>query len=536
MSSSSRGPQHDPVVELQRKIQLLEGDNAANYEKIQAIILKNLETVRQLRQENKTLNERLAEANAGDERLIREAFGNRGAEIEAYRSMSGKVAMETLDKKVLSKRKILNALKHDTQIQLCQLEELQQEFQRLQREDGSGKVEDKKEQEAMKLRSLEHSLEKKQFKCKEAENIITNDEKLKSHLQEESLTYQGHLDKLQADILKARDESFNIQLKAQEAEFARDQAKTELQQQESLLYKERKERERILISYRKQVEEHKARAERANRRRAAMQTAELSGQAQSSSPSIASEEEKLAPSAEEALKEIKEATGAKNKEEIVRRFSSQKETRQLYLRLEEDNEKVLQQLKEQMDLLNAELQDLRITGETNRSRDKLTLEEREQQMQLQQQRLDASKRRWDELAKILSKVRGRVEHLSDKLQNVPLTEDTETELTSDSDEYVLVLLSQCEQKLQSLNEELVGNDLPAILKEMEQEEFYISINEKPAAYNTRIKLPEDQPVDFSSDESDEEEAEIITRETLKRQSQVMIESKSKKKKRRKCNF
>lgn len=134
-------------------------------------------------------------------------------------------------------------------------------------------------------------------------------------------------------------------------------------------------------------------------------------------------------------------------------------------------------------------------------RDKQTLEEREQQMQLQQQRLDASKRRWDELAKILSKVRGRVEHLSDKLQNVPLvtpisrwlymclifpscfnifpsslpmlllqTEDTETELTSDSDEYVLVLLSQCEQKMQSLNEELVGNDLPAILKEMEQEE------------------------------------------------------------------
>lgn len=43
--------------------------------------------------------------------------------------------------------------------------------------------------------------------------------------QEESLTYQGILDKLQADILKARDESFNIEVKAQEAEFARDEAK-----------------------------------------------------------------------------------------------------------------------------------------------------------------------------------------------------------------------------------------------------------------------------------------------------------------------
>lgn len=45
-----------------------------------------------------------------------------------------------------------------------------------------------------------------------------------------------------------------------------------------------------------------------------MQTEELSGQAQNSTPSAVSEEEKLAPSSDEALKEIKEATGAKNKE------------------------------------------------------------------------------------------------------------------------------------------------------------------------------------------------------------------------------
>lgn len=43
--------------------------------------------------------------------------------------------------------------------------------------------------------------------------------------QEERLTYQGQLEKLQADILKARDDLFNIQLKAQDAEFARNQTK-----------------------------------------------------------------------------------------------------------------------------------------------------------------------------------------------------------------------------------------------------------------------------------------------------------------------
>lgn len=40
----------------------------------------------------------------------------------------------------------------------------------------------------------------------------------------------------------------------------------ELQQQEELLYKERKERERIIASYRKKVDERKAQAEKVDRR------------------------------------------------------------------------------------------------------------------------------------------------------------------------------------------------------------------------------------------------------------------------------
>lgn len=52
----------------------------------------------------------------------------------------------------------------------------------------------------------------------------------------------------------------------------------------------------------------------------------------------------------------------------MQRFISQKETRLLYLRLEEENEKVLQQLKEQMEILSRESQDLKSSGEANRSR------------------------------------------------------------------------------------------------------------------------------------------------------------------------
>lgn len=45
-----------------------------------------------------------------------------------------------------------------------------------------------------------------------------------------------------------------------------------------------------------------------------------------------------------------------------------------------------------------------------------------------------------------------------------------TEVSSDSDEFVVELMTQCELKLQLLQEELQGKDQAAIMKVMEEEE------------------------------------------------------------------
>lgn len=50
------------------------------------------------------------------------------------------------------------------------------------------------------------------------------------------------------------------------------------------------------------------------------------------------------------------------------------------------------------------------------------------------------------------------------------SEDTVADVSPDSDEFVLELMTQCELKLQLLQEELQGKDLAAIMKEMEEEE------------------------------------------------------------------
>lgn len=53
----------------------------------------------------------------------------------------------------------------------------------------------------------------------------------------------------------------------------------------------------------------------------------------------------------------------------------------------------------------------------------------------------------------------------------PCQDESEVpQLSSDSEEYVVELLLQCEQKLQLLQEELEGRDLGAILKELDDEE------------------------------------------------------------------
>uniref|UniRef100_A0A3B4VBQ4 Coiled-coil domain containing 151 n=1 Tax=Seriola dumerili TaxID=41447 RepID=A0A3B4VBQ4_SERDU len=503
-------PLHDQITEMQRKIQLLEGDRAAYYESSQSTIKKNRESILQLRQENKRLYRKLAE---GDEHIIKVAFHNRGMEKDAYRNMSGKVALTTLDQRVLSKMKRLNALKHTTQTYQRRLEDLKMEYQRKKPEGCSGAQSAdartrRKEEDAINLRALENSLEKTQFKCKEAENIMTNYLKLKSHLQEESLTFQGQLDSMEAEILNHRQELHTLQVMNNDAQLSKEVAKAELQQQEEQLYKERKERERIIASYRKKVEERKAQAEKVDRRiqRANMQPDELSSEAQRSTTRMAGEEEKAVSTFEEAFRRIKEATGVTDIQEIVERFISQKETHQHLEKLKGENENVMQQLKEQRELLNQQFQDMKYSGEAKLSSDQQILEECEQQLQAQQQRCDAAKERLDWLVKTLRTIRAGVEHLANKLPHIDIVAD----VSPDSDEFVLELMTQCELKLQLLQEELQGKDLAAIMKEMEKEEVRVSW------HHTEV-------------ESEEDEVDIISREELKRQSQLIIDSKSKKK-------
>ncbi|KAL2087077.1 hypothetical protein ACEWY4_018136 [Coilia grayii] len=540
-----KSPIHDQIAELQRKIQLLEGDRSAYYESSQSSIKKNRETILQLRQENKRLHRKVAEALAGDEQIINEAFQNRGMEKAPYKSMSAKEALSVLDQKVCGKMKKLNALKHTTQTQRKRLEDLRLQYQTMKSEkkrsqSGAQKKDEEEKKEGdtdethpqKNLRVLENRLEKAQLKAQEAEYIMRGYLKLKAHLQEESLTFQTQLDGLEAEILRQRQELQDLQVMNNDAVLSKETAKAELQRQEEQVYRERKERERILTDYKKQAEERRAQAERQERRaqRTAMHPDELSSEAQRSTTNLG-EEERAISTFEEAFHRMKEATGVTDTREVVERFISQGDTQRHLEELKEENESTLLQLKQERDQLQKHFQDIKYSGEAKLSSQQQLLEECQHHLVVEQQRCEAALEHLDWLSRTLNTVRAGVEHLGDKLQHILLVEGEHPQLDASSEEYVLELLAQAEHKLLLLQEELQGRDLATLTKQMEEQDFYASIEGKLPNYNTRIQLPETQRQDPYDEEEDSgnDEGDIITRAILKRQSQLIVDSKTKRK-------
>ncbi|KAM9313493.1 outer dynein arm-docking complex subunit 3 [Gastrophryne carolinensis] len=544
--SGVKPPIHEQITELQKKIQLLDGDHKAYEESSSSAVQKNWETIQFLRQENKKLHKKLADILAGDEKVIKEAFRSHSVERAAMRNKSGQAAINLMDQKLCDKVKRLNALRHQTEVRRKRLEELQLEYkQRAAREqpgkedstaqDAQNEATEQEETPQQNLRVLENRLEKAQLKSQEADHIYNVYQKLKDHMQEESLTFQSQLDLLEAEILRQRQEFKELQMMNKDAVMSREMARAELQRQEEEFHRERREREIILQEYKRKAEERRLFAEKVDRR---AQRVALPGEATPVETQLApsgQEEEKVIQSYQEAFQKIKEATGVTDTQEVVRRFIAQGETHRHLEELKSENEKTLVRLKEEIERLQNAFQELKYSGEAHLSSGQQVLEELQAHLQNEETRRDKSKEDVEKMSKILSSAKSGVEHLASKVQHIKVSVShfPAKDLSPQSDEYVLDLLETTEKRLQKLLEELDDQDIAAILKQMKEEEFQAKIEGKLPAYNMRIPLPAPTKQDAFEDEEDsgEDEGDVVTRAALKRQSQQIVESKTKRKSR-----
>ncbi|KAH1176135.1 outer dynein arm-docking complex subunit 3 [Mauremys mutica] len=530
-------PVHEQISELQNKIQLLEGDRKAFYENSQWTLKKNRESIQSLRQENKKLHKKLAAILAGDAQIIKEVFRDRAAEKASLKNKSGEGAIEVINHRLCEKINRLNDLKHQVEVRKRRLEELQLQYDsKVQEARGSQAVEEGDAEAAKTLRRLENRLEKARLKVEEAEHVTGLYRQLKAHMQEESLTAQTQLDALEAEILRLHHELHGLQAMNTEAQATRDAAREQLQLQEESIYQERYMRELKLTELKKQAEERRAQNERAERRalreRLPLQTEELLSDTQRSKGTGLRAKQLLGTAAavEETFEKIRVATGVTNSRDVVRRFLAQGDTFQQLEQLTTQNEEALVRLREEEEALQAELQGLTYSGEARVTGAQRLLEELRAHLRQEETQRDVAKRQLDKVTRVLLVAKAGVEHLASKVQHIQLESGRFAGAPPDkaAGDYVLELLAETEEKLLKVQAELSDQDQRELLQKIAEEEFHANLEGRLPSANVRVKLPVAQKQDMYYDEdASGDEGDVVTRAALKRQSQQLIEAKTK---------
>lgn len=528
----------EDIEELRRKIALLDGDRKAYYENSQWSIQMNKDSIQKLRTKNKELRLDLAKKKAGDEKVIDDAFQERDPVRHcAMRGMSGKEAIGKLDQQVCETKKRLNALNHQCKMREKKLASLQTEYDQMQKDAATVNLAAVGEsEEAQRLRILENRLDKMNLKLNEANKIRSTYVQILEHQKEERRTWPKQLDALEQGIKQQSEELKELHIMHSDAQIARDTARGELSKLEQSVYEAKKERESQLMEYKKQAAEKKEHAEKVEKRlqRASLQQDE--GTNDQKSQLSGEEQERKITTYEEAMSKIKEATGVSDIQEVVQRFLSQGDTQKHLEALKLNNDKTLVRLKEELEKLQREFEEMKYSGEAKMSSGQRLLEEYETNLKSIKEKEKEAKQKQKATSHILVDVKAGVEHLADKLQHLkaPKGQVPQAQLSPTSDEYILDLLGVCEQKLLKLVEELEGKDIQDVIKEMEDSEFRVSMEQKLPAHNTRVKLPavNERVAGFDDDDDSGDDDDYLSRNAIKRNSQQIVDAKNKKHKAR----
>ncbi|XP_040305902.1 outer dynein arm-docking complex subunit 3 isoform X1 [Herpailurus yagouaroundi] len=524
------------VAELQKKVQVLEGDRKAFYESTQWTIKKNQKTISQLHEETRTLHLHLADLLQGDEKMVQAVIREWKSEKPYLKNRTGQQALEYLEHQLREKVKQLDALRHQVGLQRKLLDELWlqhslRELERAEAQSGNTEV-------AKTMRNLENRLEKARMKAEEAEHITRVYLQLKAHLQEESLHLENRLKFMEAEVVKTKRQLEELQVVDQEASKARDMAKNRLQCLEESVFRERKKRERHLSECKKRAEERKLQNQRLERKtqreHVLLQSEDLTQE------SLRVKEETLKRrwsmyQREVLFGKVKEATGVANTHAVVRQFLAQGDTFTRLEALKSKNKQRLLTLKQEKQRLQREFEDLKYSGEATLVSEQKLQAELQERLEVEEQRRTEAQDKLEHTVQSMQMTREGLEHLAGKMKHIAADAGRFAGKVLDpkADDYLPALLGVVEEKLLKLQAQLESQDVAAMVHHLANRDFYSILEGKLPRYNTRIALSLASHKDkfFDEEESEDEESTVATRAALKIRSQKLIESRRKKRSR-----
>ncbi|KAJ3275767.1 hypothetical protein HDV01_007234 [Terramyces sp. JEL0728] len=509
---------------------ILEGDRKAYYETSQWAIRRNKEEINSLRQQNKQLSEAIARIKK--------------SEIEVCSRIS-LTELEKFDQKICDIQKKYDELQAEARNKEQKLRGQMDLLADIKREAEMVHSNSKDSVQAKEIRMLENRLDKAVIKYNEAQSIKKTYELIVKRLQEERLTFDNQLANFEKTVRAKKQDSAELEMMSRDANHAKEVAKAELAQFEQQINEERKQREKDLLT-RKEMVKHKLEvADKADRKITKMDelNADSNGNSDEKEQYDEATEKKLAEY-EETMRLIKEATGVSDISEVIAKFQSQGETHAQLTQLQKINEVKIAELKEKKKKVQKENEEFKFMGESKHAHSQRTIEEFETHLKEGEQAYIDAKQKYERTVKILTNAKAGVQHLAEKLDAIKVVTfslyqgSNAPKAPAVNNGTVVEALQICVKKLESLALSLQFKELPEappkdISQQQQPGEVVNILVVNPAVlpqHNTRVKL---KPVDFEGteqddeDENDDEFGEVPDRESLKKHTLQLINSRLK---------
>ena len=241
---------------------------------------------------------------------------------------------------------------------------------------------------------------------------------------------------------------------------------------------------------------------------------------------IEEEQEKIA-SYEAAFREIKEATGVADVNEVIQKFITQEETHKSLLSMTRESQTKIEQLTDAKAVAGDRVQRLKYAAGSEAQQAAGQSGDSAERNKLERQR-----HKHERLARVMIAVKAGVQHLAERLEGVKLEGQTPLVLTDDN---MVEVLQQCEAKMRIVLE-AIRQEEEALVRDMGEAALAKSHElptEPPIVNNCRVRDGDAGDEAPSEEEFEEDlEEEVVERDALKKQSNSMVDKATKKTKRK----
>lgn len=515
------------VDEIRGKLHLKERDANAFYESCEVNKMQAEQYISKLRKDNKRRRVELATCICGNESVIRTAFHHRKKELLSMQRFTPEKAIKEMDQKVCEAKNRLNSLQYEKKKRKEQLQNLQDELERMIEINES----DYSEEREQKIRRIQNEMDKANIKVGAARNITRRYQAIMDTLQEEVRNYPAILDCLEEKLKECQTENDDLFKMKEKAMKASEDARRELHTMEREMYQAKRARDQKLNEMKKEVEKRKEMADRAEKKQRVALISDTSDSRQARLQIERAERQEKILSLKDAFERIMNATHVSDMEDIIYRLEHQDHTYQQLRTMEKEKMLKKNVVTEELTKLRQVFQDINFTSERQIQKGRRMVEGMVEYLQEVETRHNNIVDDYQQHNKLLLNVQSGTATLLEKLKDVRLKPPYHNFAKGDPVED----LKQCALKLDLLLTNLGmkgGLSFPPYRIESEKLNEYLTSKLPPDNIRVCIDTDDLSDTDEFHFDHDQENDGFTSREDIKRQGQEILNSKLKPKKKK----